>query len=745
MLRFFALVAIALLLFFGRNTLHAQDINKIIKKGIKELDNKQDIKAYNYFLDALYLEPENKTAKLYAGICHLHLQSPKKALEYLLSVKDSEESKQVPEYTIFLAMAYHLNEDFSNAEKTINEIQDSVFSEKVNLSLTKNYITNAKTTFGKESKLTVQNMGESINTSQHEYGIAAFADHHTLLYTSRPDLWDQDTLKNKTYKYENIFLVELDSNYYWDKPNYFTNPDLHGNDAIIQVFNNDQNLLIYQNGDLYIADRVDDYWEKGKLIREIATPGNESHGFMADNGSTLYFASNFDSHDGTLDLYVTKLDEEGEWSEPQPLLGLNSPYDEDSPFLADDGYLYFSSKGHSSIGNFDIFRSRYIDSLQQWEEPENLGYPVNSVFDDIYYTKYGRLSYFSSLRPGGNGGMDLYRVLPFDAILIEGTLTDEESGELITNSKKTLKFDKEVFEVSTDDEGKYVLEMPITSDTYFHIENVANSSEQNIVFHFGDTTQPQKFLAVPLISDGKNIPIAKFDTHPDNLSVQEQKELQNKAKTDSISTEENIQQDSVSEENVVTEELITKSEEENIIDDNNTDIAENTVESTESLNGDENVIVQSEENIQPNVDNISLNQEKSFENNPTIANLKNGKSSNLFLYFDSNAAMINEVFYAGLDEIADYLIQEKDFIIEIGGHTDNVGSEYYNKELSERRAKSIALYLIERGVDKSRIIATGYGESQPIASNDDEKDGRELNRRVEIKKVSSPQVSTVHE
>ena len=69
----------------------------------------------------------------------------------------------------------------------------------------------------------------------------------------------------------------------------------------------------------------------------------------------------------------------------------------------------------------------------------------------------------------------------------------------------------------------------------------------------------------------------------------------------------------------------------------------------------------------------------------------------------------------------------------MAGHTDNVGSETFNYQLSERRAKAVALYLIEKGIAKSRVIAKGYGEDKPIASNDDETEGRELNRRVELR------------
>ena len=73
--------------------------------------------------------------------------------------------------------------------------------------------------------------------------------------------------------------------------------------------------------------------------------------------------------------------------------------------------------------------------------------------------------------------------------------------------------------------------------------------------------------------------------------------------------------------------------------------------------------------------------------------------------------------------------------IEVAGHTDNVGSDETNQALSERRAKAVMKYITSKGIDATRITAVGYGEKMPLVSNDDEKDGREINRRVEIKIV----------
>ncbi len=743
MLRFFTLLITSFLCFQINSRCVAQDVDKIIKKGIEELEEKNDIIAYNYFLDALYLDPENKKAKLYAGICHLHLQSPQKALEYLIAVKDSDESSQLIEFPAYLAMAYHLNLDFKHAEEIINNLKDTTLSGDVDIDLIKNNIKSAIAEYDKSYDYTVLNMGEGINTRQHEYGTAAFSDHRTFLYTSRPDLWDQDTIKNQRKLYENVFLVELDSINNWKEPDYFTNPHLRGNDAVIQVFDNDTKLLTYHNGDLLISSKKEDYWEKGMDLKGINTPANESHGFISEDGKTLYFSSNFDTDDGNLNLYISHK-EGNSWSEPKELVGLNTPYDEDAPFIGEDGYFYFSSKGHNSIGNYDIFRTKYDEEQQAWQEPENLGVPINSVFDDLYYTTYGRLAYFSSLRPGGNGGMDLYRVLPFKEIEVFGKIIEKETGEVLENSSENLQFGSKNFTVTTDNEGKYNLTVPVSESNYFHVAK--NDAKENvIIFHFGDSNSVQRHLDVPLDIFSSEVPKTKLDTSPNDVQEEEDRDEEKEI----IAKEEKeaeLNSDSSNTE-VIANNMEIKTEEEEVIPKETTSDTKVAKQRSNSNISEETISQSSDkqENVQPSVEGISLNREKSFEDNKAVARIRSGRSANLYLYFDFGAAIINEVFYEELDQIAAFLQSDEGIVVEVGGHTDNIGSEVYNERLSERRAKAVALYLIERGVDKSRVIAKGYGESFPIASNDDEKEGRELNRRVEIKKLSNGDLSSISE
>lgn len=102
--------------------------------------------------------------------------------------------------------------------------------------------------------------------------------------------------------------------------------------------------------------------------------------------------------------------------------------------------------------------------------------------------------------------------------------------------------------------------------------------------------------------------------------------------------------------------------------------------------------------------------------------------------FATDSSSIDPQFRPTLDKVADVLDRYNQTYVDVYGHTDSTGSDAYNQALSERRADAVASYLVSRGVESARLEALGYGETQPIASNDTV-EGRSQNRRVEIKVV----------
>ncbi len=102
------------------------------------------------------------------------------------------------------------------------------------------------------------------------------------------------------------------------------------------------------------------------------------------------------------------------------------------------------------------------------------------------------------------------------------------------------------------------------------------------------------------------------------------------------------------------------------------------------------------------------------------------------IYFQFKSAVLKEESYKELDKLKELLKDNPNILIQISGHTDNTGDSKFNLELSKKRAESVSQYLINQRIDQKRIIAKGFGEQHPAVSNDDEREGRELNRRVEF-------------
>src|SRR5690606_10655054 len=143
-------------------------------------------------------------------------------------------------------------------------------------------------------------------------------------------------------------------------------------------------------------------WSKPKpLSKEINTKYHESSASLGPDGRTLYFVSDRPGGVGGRDIWVAYKDSKGRWKEVRNIRELNTPYDEEAVFIHPDGRtLYFSSKGHNTMGGYDIFKSTYKDGY--WSKPENLGVPINTADDDLYFVlaSSGQRAYFSSSRKG---------------------------------------------------------------------------------------------------------------------------------------------------------------------------------------------------------------------------------------------------------------------------------------------------------------------------------------------------------
>lgn len=235
--------------------------------------------------------------------------------------------------------------------------------------------------------------------------------------------------------------------------------------------------------DLYVTKYENGVWlAPANLGPDVNTPGWESQPCIASDGKTLYFTSVRRGGYGGADIYVTKY-ENKKWSKPVNLgKKINTPYDEKSPFIHPDGVtLYFNSDGHPGFGNLDFFVSQKMENDTTWQKPMNLGYPINTAYEErsIFLNGKGDLAYISSDRQGGYGLQDLYSfetypgMRPQQVTYVKGhvldaitkkslsseiTLIDLESGDVISKTE------------SDDKTGDFLIALPIGKDYMYSVD-----------------------------------------------------------------------------------------------------------------------------------------------------------------------------------------------------------------------------------------------------------------------------------
>ena len=191
-------------------------------------------------------------------------------------------------------------------------------------------------------------------------------------------------------------------------------------DQAVGLSYNADKLYIYFDdiknvGDIYESTITNfKFKKKVKLAENVNSKGFESAATISADNNTLFFASRRDGGFGGKDIYMSRKLPNGEWAMAQNLGEIiNTKYDEDFPNLFYDGTtLYFSSKGHNSIGGYDYFKSNWNAETNTWSKPENIGYPLNTPDDNICisFTEDKRHAYVSAWRKDSRGDKDIYKV-----------------------------------------------------------------------------------------------------------------------------------------------------------------------------------------------------------------------------------------------------------------------------------------------------------------------------------------------
>lgn len=404
----------------------SKQVEDLLKQADKlaQLGGAQHVQAESLYEEALALAPDDALVNLRMGMCQLNGPFRSKALPYLLRSQSIDPAQ--PRINYLVGYAYHLNGEWDLAiaafeqHKKVRDVRDTdpMYADADDhLRQCRNGRTLAATPVSVE----VRNLGGGINSSASDHGPLISADGSTLYFTSRRPSPTNNKINKSTGEYfEEVYVVKH-ADEGWGAPLPLPPPlNSPANDASVGLSADGSALMIYRDnggaGDLYESQRNAAGWNEPKPFdAPINSPGHESAAWRTADGQWLYFVS--DRSEGSVggqDIYravwnvTTKT-----WGTPENLgPTVNSRYDEDGVFLTADGTtLYFSSKGHNSIGGYDIFRCRLVDG--QWTKPENIGWPINSPDDDLFFvlTADGTRGYFSSLRADGQGEDDIHEVV----------------------------------------------------------------------------------------------------------------------------------------------------------------------------------------------------------------------------------------------------------------------------------------------------------------------------------------------
>jgi outer membrane protein OmpA-like peptidoglycan-associated protein len=620
--------------------------------------------ALPYYLTAENFNPNNDKLNYKIGQCLLN--SAFKTLSKSYFEKAYALNPQVaPDIHFCLGRAYHLDAQWDKAIQEYNTYMQPLDPKKdmLQLKLTRKKIeecNNGKELMQHPIRVFIDNLGPNINTQYPEYGELISADESEMIFTARRNTSTGGKMDVTSGGYYEDLYISYFKNGAWTQSMNMGPPiNTEDHDATAGLSNDGQTLYVYyyrnDGGDIWQTHLNGDRWSKPEHMSDKIN-GSKSHESTVSVGpdnKTLYFISDRPGGLGGRDVWKTVMNDKGKWTDAINMgPTINTEYDEEGVDILPDGKtMYFSSQGHKTMGGYDIFKS--VNTNGQWSEPENIGYPVNSTDDDVFFVMgaSGKHGYYASIQKGGYGDKDIYEIT-FLGPEKPVALSDEDN--LLAGSSSSVA--DVMAQAVTVHTTKTTLLKGIIYDSATHtpleasIELVDNVKNQ-IIASFTSNSKTGKYLVT--LPSGVNYGIA-----------------------------------------VKAPNYLFYSANFNLPDTANYQVVER------------NIPLQS----------ISIGSRIVLRN----------------IFFDFDKATLRPESTTELDRLINLLTTYAKLKIEISGYTDNKGSQAYNQNLSQSRAKSVVDYLIAHGIASDRLTFRGYGMDSPIATNETD-EGRQQNRRTEFK------------
>ena len=409
--------------------------------------------AIEYYEKANDFNPNNAKLNLKIGICYLNSNNKSNSLKYFKKAYSSD-SKVDAKIFYALAQSNHHNMNWNEAITYYEKYKEQIKDESLIKQLDKKILEceSGKQISSNPINVEIQKIEGDINSKFNDHSPFITKDESMIMFTSGRE-------SNSDSYYEHIFYAFKDVNK-WGTPDKLGNiiSGIQKNDATAGLSLNGKTMFFYKssvnNGDIYVSNFISNKWSNPTAFSEINSPNQESSACLSPGGLELYFISNRVESIGGNDIFYCIKTPDGNWSNPKNIgATINTIYNEESVFMLNDGKtLLFTSKGHNSIGGYDIFKTLKNES-GEWSKPENMGYPLNTTDDETNIFAVGDMNslsgYFTSYRRDGWGGKDIYNFKFESEDITEKTLATNDIVEPDTIQLTDVIYEDDVNDAST--------------------------------------------------------------------------------------------------------------------------------------------------------------------------------------------------------------------------------------------------------------------------------------------------------
>lgn len=456
---------------------------------------------------------------------------------------------------------------------------------------------------------------------------------------------------------------------------------------------------------LYYSKKKGNDWSAPELFNFNMEGFSTGHPSLSKDGKDLYFISDRPGGYGGTDIYVSHK-KGSSWSIPVNMGDkINTAENEMFPFISEGNQLFFASNGHAGLGGLDLFS---IDLKDKNSAPINLGYPINTSKDDFGLILKNDQGYFTSNRLKGESFDDIYH-FSIVSRLLKGQVFNSETNEILGNTRVSLLNENGdlIDKFSTGEDGKFRFLIPEVKSYQLRSEKerFADGSVVMSASDFQDETETN--VLVYQVPD--NI------LHLNGLTIFKEDEKPIAQMTITVQDQQTKEEFDVLSDTLGKFTCHLKRETEYNLEFRKKGLMSKYEQiSTLKLSGNNIYICKKFDRLQVG---------KTFI-------LKN-------ILYDLDKANIREDAAIELEKLVLIMESNPGLKIELSSHTDSRGSDSYNLELSERRAKSAAAFIVSRGISPDRIVAKGYGETKLInrCANGVKcsKAEHQANRRTEVK------------